>query len=169
MNKLGLPTILFLIFLVLKLTKYITWSWVWVCSPLWIAFVLGDKKAAASQYNKDISDKEISKEDTSVWFDATVVSVVVIESRTELVVSSPIVKFVNFKTAVPLEKGDEIQVRVFKAEVAKKKPYFDEGKQIWMRSAESTFVSREFKETETATVIRKIKDGLVMFEYRIEE
>ena len=26
-----------IIFLVLKLTKLITWSWVWVLSPLWIA------------------------------------------------------------------------------------------------------------------------------------
>lgn len=32
----GLGTILFLIFLVLKLTDYITWSWWWVTAPLWI-------------------------------------------------------------------------------------------------------------------------------------
>lgn len=29
---------LFLIFLVLKLTEYIDWSWVWVTSPLWGGF-----------------------------------------------------------------------------------------------------------------------------------
>ena len=29
--------ILFCIFLVLKLTHYIDWSWWWVTSPLWIA------------------------------------------------------------------------------------------------------------------------------------
>jgi len=43
---LGLGTILFLIFLVLKLTKVgmvATWSWWWVCSPIWIpiAVVIG--------------------------------------------------------------------------------------------------------------------------------
>ena len=32
----GLGTLLFLIFLVLKLTNTIAWSWVWVTSPLWI-------------------------------------------------------------------------------------------------------------------------------------
>ena len=37
---LSLATILFLIFLVLKLTNYIDWSWWWVTSPLWISLVL---------------------------------------------------------------------------------------------------------------------------------
>jgi hypothetical protein len=32
--------ILFLIFLVLKLTGHIDWSWWWVTSPLWIGIVL---------------------------------------------------------------------------------------------------------------------------------
>lgn len=32
----GLGTILFLIFLVLKLTHVIGWSWWWVTAPLWI-------------------------------------------------------------------------------------------------------------------------------------
>jgi uncharacterized membrane protein len=32
----GLGTILFIVFLVLKLTNLITWSWWWVTSPLWI-------------------------------------------------------------------------------------------------------------------------------------
>lgn len=35
MAKMGLPTILFLIFLVLKLTKQIDWSWWWISLPLW--------------------------------------------------------------------------------------------------------------------------------------
>lgn len=34
-NGLDFPTVLFLIFLVLKLTGYIKWSWWWVTSPLW--------------------------------------------------------------------------------------------------------------------------------------
>ena len=45
MNKetnsgLGLGMILFLIFMTLKLTGNITWSWWWVASPLWIPVLL---------------------------------------------------------------------------------------------------------------------------------
>ena len=32
----GLPMILFIVFLILKLCKVIAWSWWWVTSPLWI-------------------------------------------------------------------------------------------------------------------------------------
>ncbi|MEY4457280.1 MAG: phage FlagStaff [Bacteroidota bacterium] len=40
-NKgLGFGTILFLIFLTLKLTNFIQWSWLWVFAPLWIPIVL---------------------------------------------------------------------------------------------------------------------------------
>ena len=35
----GLGVILFLIFMTLKLTDNIDWSWWWVTSPLWIPFV----------------------------------------------------------------------------------------------------------------------------------
>jgi hypothetical protein len=35
----GLGTVLFLIFLVLKLIGTITWSWWWVTAPLWISFI----------------------------------------------------------------------------------------------------------------------------------
>lgn len=34
---LDISTVLFLIFLVLKLTDKIDWSWWWVTSPLWIS------------------------------------------------------------------------------------------------------------------------------------
>lgn len=37
-NTLG--TLLFLVFLVLKLTGVIAWSWWWITAPLWIPFVL---------------------------------------------------------------------------------------------------------------------------------
>lgn len=37
---LSLPTLLFLVFLALKLTHVIDWSWWWVTSPLWIGFAL---------------------------------------------------------------------------------------------------------------------------------
>ena len=36
----GLPMILFIVFLILRLCKVIAWSWWWVTSPLWNGFVL---------------------------------------------------------------------------------------------------------------------------------
>lgn len=39
--SIGLPGLLGLIFIVLKLCKVIDWSWVWVLSPFWIGLVLG--------------------------------------------------------------------------------------------------------------------------------
>ena len=42
-NGIGIQTVLFLIFLVLKLAgigQVATWSWWWVTSPLWIPIVL---------------------------------------------------------------------------------------------------------------------------------
>ena len=36
----GLPVMLFIVFLILRLCNVIAWSWWWVTSPLWIAFVL---------------------------------------------------------------------------------------------------------------------------------
>ena len=40
-NGLGLGTVLFIVFLILKLTGNIDWSWWWVTSPLWIPLALG--------------------------------------------------------------------------------------------------------------------------------
>lgn len=37
-SGIGLGTILFIVFLVLKLTNFIDWSWWWVTAPLWIPF-----------------------------------------------------------------------------------------------------------------------------------
>ncbi len=37
-SSIGLPGILFVIFLVLKLVGVISWSWWWVTCPLWIGF-----------------------------------------------------------------------------------------------------------------------------------
>jgi len=37
----GFGTLLTLLFITLKLIGEITWSWLWVLSPLWIPFVLG--------------------------------------------------------------------------------------------------------------------------------
>lgn len=36
----GLTGLLFIVFLVLKLTGIIAWSWLWVTAPLWIGAVL---------------------------------------------------------------------------------------------------------------------------------
>lgn len=37
-NGIGFGGLLFLVFLVLKLTHVIDWSWWWVTSPLWVPF-----------------------------------------------------------------------------------------------------------------------------------
>jgi len=37
----GIAMALFLIFLVLKLTGLIDWSWWWVTAPLWVSFLVG--------------------------------------------------------------------------------------------------------------------------------
>jgi hypothetical protein len=39
-NGLGIGTILFLIFMVLKLTNYIDWSWWWITAPLWVPIII---------------------------------------------------------------------------------------------------------------------------------
>ena len=36
----GFAGLLTIVFITLKLTHYITWSWWWVLSPLWIGFAL---------------------------------------------------------------------------------------------------------------------------------
>ena len=40
-SGIGLGSILFIVFLVLKLTNVIDWSWWWVTSPLWIPLAFG--------------------------------------------------------------------------------------------------------------------------------
>jgi len=37
---LGLSSVLFVVFLILKLTNVIDWRWIWVFSPIWIAVAL---------------------------------------------------------------------------------------------------------------------------------
>ena len=37
----SLSTVVFIVFLILKLTNVIDWSWWWVTAPLWISFGLG--------------------------------------------------------------------------------------------------------------------------------
>ena len=40
-GSIGITTILFVVFLVLKLTGVISWSWWWVTAPLWIPICFG--------------------------------------------------------------------------------------------------------------------------------
>lgn len=40
-DGMGFVGLLTIVFIVLKLTKVISWSWLWVLSPLWISFVIG--------------------------------------------------------------------------------------------------------------------------------
>jgi NADH:ubiquinone oxidoreductase subunit 3 (subunit A) len=39
-SGIGFAGLLTIVFIVLKLTGYITWPWVWVISPLWISAAL---------------------------------------------------------------------------------------------------------------------------------
>ena len=39
-GSVGFTSILVLIFITLKLTGYIQWSWWWVLSPIWISILL---------------------------------------------------------------------------------------------------------------------------------
>ena len=39
-SGIGLGTVVFIVFLILKLTGNIDWSWWWVTSPLWIPLVI---------------------------------------------------------------------------------------------------------------------------------
>jgi uncharacterized protein (DUF983 family) len=40
-SGIGFPGLLTVLFVGLKLTGYISWSWVWVLSPLWISALIG--------------------------------------------------------------------------------------------------------------------------------
>lgn len=37
---LSLPVVVFVVFLILKLTNLVKWSWWWITSPLWIVVAL---------------------------------------------------------------------------------------------------------------------------------
>ena len=38
-SGLGIVSILTLIFIILKITNKISWSWIWVLSPIWVTFI----------------------------------------------------------------------------------------------------------------------------------
>lgn len=39
-SGIGFPGLLTIVFIVLKLLKIISWSWLWVLSPLWITTII---------------------------------------------------------------------------------------------------------------------------------
>ena len=39
-SGIGFPGLLAILFITLKLTGVITWSWLWVLAPIWITFVI---------------------------------------------------------------------------------------------------------------------------------
>ncbi len=39
-KSIGFPALLTLLFIALKLTKVINWSWIWVLSPVWICLLI---------------------------------------------------------------------------------------------------------------------------------
>ncbi len=39
-SGIGFSGLLVILFIALKLTGYITWSWLWVLAPIWITFVM---------------------------------------------------------------------------------------------------------------------------------
>ena len=39
-SGIGFPGLLTVLFVGLKLTGHITWSWLWVLSPIWISFLI---------------------------------------------------------------------------------------------------------------------------------
>ena len=40
-DGMGFVGLLTIVFIVLKLTKVISWSWLWVLSPLWRSLIIG--------------------------------------------------------------------------------------------------------------------------------
>ena len=56
-SGLGLGSVLFIVFLILKLTGNINWSWWWVTAPLWIPLslsvvIIGIVGIIAMRFNK---------------------------------------------------------------------------------------------------------------------
>lgn len=52
----GFAGVLFIVFLVLKLTHVVNWSWVWVFAPLWIDLVIAAIILAAVVIYEKIDD-----------------------------------------------------------------------------------------------------------------
>ena len=57
--------LLFLLFLGLKLSGEITWSWLWVCAPLWgyvaLTFVVGFVQGFGKAYRAKVKERTLPK------------------------------------------------------------------------------------------------------------
>jgi hypothetical protein len=51
-GSIGLGPLMFLLFLGLKLTGHIDWSWWWVTAPLWITFLLIFIHSVVTEFTK---------------------------------------------------------------------------------------------------------------------
>lgn len=57
--KLGVIDILGIVFIILKLTAVINWSWIWVLSPLWISLLIGiGMGIERARKNKEIKEND---------------------------------------------------------------------------------------------------------------
>lgn len=70
--QIGFTGLLGLLFIGLKLAGYITWSWLWVLSPLWIGFVIWLLFVAVAMifYVRNRTRKKTDSERLSEAFDA---------------------------------------------------------------------------------------------------
>lgn len=76
-SGIGLTGVLFIVFLVLKLTGTINWSWLWVLSPIWIPiaifigftliFILIFIVAIAFGHNPNKLKTMLSKKDSNIF------------------------------------------------------------------------------------------------------
>ena len=60
-NGLGLGSVLFVVFVIIKLVGTIDWSWVWVLSPAWISILLAGLAGGVLEVLKVIIDKRSAK------------------------------------------------------------------------------------------------------------
>jgi hypothetical protein len=56
--KITFPMLLFLVFLVLKLTHVIGWSWWWITAPIWGTFIIVFVIAGAVEVKKAMETPE---------------------------------------------------------------------------------------------------------------
>lgn len=61
-----LVNMLTVLFVGLKLTGHIAWSWVWVLSPIWITFILAVLVRIPGEYRKQIAAEQL-KQKQAEW------------------------------------------------------------------------------------------------------
>lgn len=61
-----LVNMLTVLFVGLKLTGHIAWSWIWVLSPIWIAFILAVLVRIPGEYRKQVAAEQL-KQKQAEW------------------------------------------------------------------------------------------------------